>query len=104
MYGERDHVERRREDRLDFLAEGNRLVARADPVAEEGEFVAADPRGRATPVHNLGEPVGDLLQNPVSNRMTMNVIDGLEAVKIDQAQCERFARLLCGFDAIGEQP
>ena len=38
-------AERRREYRRDFLPEGDRLVARADAVAEDGEFIAAEPRG-----------------------------------------------------------
>src|SRR3984885_6981724 len=60
---ERRSVERRREYRLDFLSQGVRLVARADSIAEDGEFIAADPRGRAAPIHSLGEPGGDLPQN-----------------------------------------
>ena len=33
----------------------------------------------------------------------MSVVDGLEAVEIDQAQCERLAGLLCDADPVGEQ-
>ena len=33
----------------------------------------------------------------------MNVVDGLEAVQIDQAQCERLAGLRCDDDPVGEQ-
>src|ERR1700690_2323487 len=42
---ERRRLAGRRKYRLDFLAQGDRLVARADAIAEDGEFVAADPRG-----------------------------------------------------------
>ena len=100
---ERGHVERRCEDRLDFLTQRDRLVARADSIAEDGEFVAADPRGGATPIHRSGEPVGDLPEDIVSGRMPMSVVDGLEAVEIDQAQCERLAGLLCDDDPVSEQ-
>jgi hypothetical protein len=80
----RGHVEARREYCLDFLPEGDRFVVRANPVAEDSEFVAADPRGRAASVYRLGEPIGDLPKNLVSGGMPMHVVDGLEAVQINK--------------------
>jgi hypothetical protein len=39
----------------------------------------------------------------VSSRMPMSVVDGLEAVQVDQAKCERLAGLCRGYDPVGEE-
>src|SRR5208283_5614930 len=81
--------ERRCEDRLDLVSERYRLVARADPVAENGELVAAHPGSRAAPGKRVGESARDLREDVVSCRMSVQVVDRLEAVEVDEADGER---------------
>src|SRR5580658_6669664 len=73
--------ERRCEDRLDLVSERNRLGPRADPVAKDGELVAAHPGGRAASLHRPGEPARDLPEDVVSGRMSVDVVDRLESVE-----------------------
>ena len=64
---------------------------------------SADPRGGTASVHRLGKTFGDLPENIVSDGMPMKVVYGLEAVQIDQAQCERLPRFRCGCYPVGEE-
>ena len=50
------------------------------------ELVAAEPADLALARRSRGEPLGDLLEQRVADRMAERVVDVLEAVEIDQEQ------------------
>ena len=62
-------------------------------------ILAAEPR----PFIALARRSATCLENLVSDRMAVNVVDGLEAVQIDQAQRERLAGFCCASYSLGEQ-
>ncbi len=50
------------------------------------EFVAAEARDQVARPDNRAKPVCNLLQQLIADRMAERVVDGLEAVEVDQLQ------------------
>ncbi|MNQ87027.1 hypothetical protein D3C85_1022370 [compost metagenome] len=100
----------------DFLADGARFVLQAfalgQALEDDHEFVAADPGDGVGAVQNALEPRGGRDQHAVAGRMTIAVVDGLEAIEIDKHQrhprgagarlLQRFGQALFEHQAIGQ--
>ena len=70
-----------------------------DVLDQHAELVAAEPRGGVTRAQARGQPVRDLLQQPVALRVSAGVVDRLEVVEVD----EQHADLRVGPRAAGER-
>ena len=62
---------------------GLQCVCRPGPGKDEGELLAAESRRGIGGAHGEGEARSDGLQNPVSLGMPVRVVDGFEAVEVD---------------------
>lgn len=73
-----------------------RVVARARHLNDTGELVAAKPICRLPGAQFAPEAVADHTQQPVARGMTVNVIDGLEAIEVEQDQPDLLAAIIFG--------
>jgi hypothetical protein len=59
-----------------------------DVVAEDDEFVAAEPGDDVADARGVGEASGDGVQHPVAGFVSGGVVDGFEVVEVDEEQRE----------------
>ena len=64
------------------------VVVGADVGLQDREFVAAETGQRVALAHDLAQPRADRLQKTIADGMAVDVVDGLEAVEVDQMQGE----------------
>ena len=80
------------EDREQPLAERRRLVARFEPVPEQREVIAAQPRQQVLAPQRVTQPLGHRAQQRIAGGMAERFVHQLEAVQIDAQQRELRAR------------
>ena len=78
---------------LSISTMSRRKIGRLRPVREgilqHDELVAAEPRDEDRFVDRPLQAFGDLLQQPIADRVTEGVVDRLEVVEVDQVHAER---------------
>ncbi|MNT12640.1 hypothetical protein D3C72_1475740 [compost metagenome] len=74
------------QDLTDFLDHDVGIARSANAVQQHHELIAADACHGVGFPHTALEPVGHRLQQHVADRVTMSVIDVLEAVEVDVQQ------------------
>ena len=92
--GDRDAL---REHAADPLAE-LRSTCVVEPRRQHGELVAAQPPDRVQRAHRSPHPLDDPAQQVVAGRVSMEVVDRLEVVEVEQHERERTA----GPDGVGQ--
>src|SRR5450631_259869 len=86
LYGGFGQMERRAKRGAHLLAEGDEVEVGCEIGDDKGEFVAA--QSRQMDIHRpteTREPLADLDEELVAGRMTVEVVDRLEAVEVEHA-------------------
>ena len=77
------------------------LLLALDRIEQQQEFVAADPRQHVGFAQVQPEPLGDLDQQRIADRMAVIVVDVLEIVDVEKGQREPAVRLVALQQAVG---